>query len=124
MGQRWVRLDAAFARNPKVIDMLADKDGFRAALVYVCALGYCGEQGTDGFVPRGALPFVHGRPRDADLLVKHRLWQAQNGTGWLIPDWAEYQPSTVDTQARSRAARKACCYRWHQQPCGCWDQAS
>lgn len=123
MGQKWVRLDVGFARNPKVLSLLGEKDGHRAALVYLLSLGYCGEQGTDGYVPRQALPLLHGRPKDADLLVTHRLWRA-NGTGWKIPDWAEYQPTSGEEQARSVSARKAACIRWHGDECGCWEEDS
>jgi hypothetical protein len=74
MGLPWVRLDTAFPRNPKILALLEEKDGYRAALVWVCSLAYSGEQGTDGFVPRYALQHLHGRPADAEKLVIHSLW--------------------------------------------------
>jgi len=119
VGQKWVRLDVGFARNPKVLQLLAERGGDHAALVYVLALGYCGEQGTDGYVPAYALPHIHARPRDAALLVTHRLWR-ENGTGWHIKDWAEFQPSSEETRNRGMHARKAACIRWHGDNCGCW----
>lgn len=121
VGQKWVRLDVGFARNPKVLELVSEGPaGYRAALVYVCSLGYCGEQGSDGYIPRHALIHIHGRPKDADLLVTHRLWQA-NGTGWHIRDWAEFQPTSEEERARGRSARKAACVRWHGDNCGCWE---
>ena len=125
MGLPWVRLDCTFPRNPKVLELLAEKDGYRAAFVYLCSLAYSGEQGSDGFIPSFALSHVHGRPRDAELLTACRLWHAaRGGGGWTINDWAEFQQSDAETQARARAAsragRKANCKRWHEQPCDCW----
>jgi hypothetical protein len=136
MGLPWVRLDTAFPRNPKVLALLEEKDGFRAVVVYVCSLAYSGEQGTDGFVPRYALQHLHGRSADAQKLVIHNLWQAvpvsihkasANGngiTGWTIRDWASYQQSTQETQERKASAqaagRKAACARWHEPGCDCW----
>ena len=71
----WVRLDTAFPYNPKLLAMVAEKDGHRAGLVYVCSLGYSGAHGTDGFIPKEALPFIHGRPVDADRLVRNGFWR-------------------------------------------------
>lgn len=119
MGQKWVRLDVGIAGNPKVLGLLAEKDGHRAALVYILGLGYCGEQDTDGYIPSYALARIHGRPKDAALLVTHRLWKL-NGTGWKIPDWAEYQPSSEESMSRAVSARKAACSRWHEPGCECW----
>src|SRR5215469_12795788 len=119
MGQKWVRLDVGFTRNPKVLSLLAERDGYRAALVYICGLGYSGEQGSDGYIPRFALPHIHGRPREAQLLVTHRLW-LENGTGWRIRDWAEFQLTSDENRARAVTARKAACARWHGDDCGCW----
>ena len=107
----WVRLDTAFPYNPKLLAMLAEKDGHRAGLVYVCSLGYAGAHGTDGFIPREALPFVHGRTADARRLVEHGFWQEQPG-GWLIHDWLEFQESNEETNQRRVKAQMAARVRW------------
>jgi hypothetical protein len=107
----WVRLDTAFPYNPKLLAMLAEKDGHRAGLVYVCSLGYSGAHGTDGFIPREALPFVHGRAADAERLVRHGFWHEQPG-GWLIHGWLEFQESSDETQQRRRKAQAAAQARW------------
>lgn len=112
MGLTWVRLDTAFPRNHKLLALLGGREGHRAALAYLCGLAYAGEQGTDGFIPREALPLVHGRPAEAKRLVEVRLWVAEPG-GWLINDWTEYQPSTAETDLRSKKARAAALARWH-----------
>lgn len=127
MGLPWVRLDTSFPRNPKILAMLAERDGYRASFVYLCGLAYSGEQGTDGFIPRYALPLLHGRPKDADALTRHRLWHEQRGSaGWTVNDWAEFQQSSAETAERARhareSARKAACSRWHDAGCGCWQE--
>lgn len=110
---QWVRLDTAFPRNHKVLALLALKDGHRAVVTYVCGLAYAGEQGTDGFIPREALPLLHGRLSEAKQLVGVRLWLAQTG-GWTINGWDEFQPSTEEMKQRSIRARSAAQARWAQ----------
>lgn len=107
----WVRLDTAFPYNPKLLAMLAEKDGHRTALVYLCSLAYSGAHGTDGFIAREALPFIHGRQSDADRLVRHVFWRAQSG-GWLINGWLEFQESSTETQERRKRAQAAAHARW------------
>jgi hypothetical protein len=125
LGLPWVRKDTAFPRNPKVLALIAE-NAWRAVVVYDFGLCYAGEQGTDGFIPRLALPLIHGRPRDAAKLVEARLWHEQPGAGWVINGWAEFQPSSTETQERARKARqsslKANCTRWHEPGCMCWKE--
>ena len=111
MAGPWVRVDAALARNHKVLALLAEKGGDHALNVYVFGLGYCAEQGTDGFVPEIALGTIHGKSRDAELLVKVGMWKFIPG-GYEIPDWAEYQPSSEEAQKRSERAKIAAAARW------------
>lgn len=107
----WVRLDTSFASNPKLLAMVAEKEGHRAGLVYLCGLGYSGAHGTDGFIPREALVFIHGRMADADRLVRHGFWWVQPG-GWLINDWDEFQESSSESQERRARAQAAAMARW------------
>src|SRR6202044_1624276 len=112
------RLDTTFPRNPKLLALLREKDGHRAALVYLCSLAYSGEQGSDGWIPLEALPFLHGRLADSKLLVRHGFWvisagcnagsnakvTEQNGYpqggGWLIHDWEAFQESSDEHKKR------------------------
>lgn len=110
-GLPWVRLDSGIARNHKILALLDMKDGYRAVTSYVFGLGYSGEQGTNGFIPRNALPFIHARATEAQRLVQVGLWHADPG-GWLINDWLEYQPSNEASIARSTRARAAAAARW------------
>jgi hypothetical protein len=107
----WVRLDTSFASNPKLLAMLLEKDGHRAAFVYLCSLGYSGAHGTDGFLIRECLPFIHGRSADAERLVRHGFWREQPG-GWLVHGWDEFQESNTETQARRARAQAAAMARW------------
>jgi hypothetical protein len=104
-------LDVSFPRNPKILALLEERDGYRAAVVYICSLAYVGEQGTDGFVPREALRHIHGRQADAARLTAHRLWVEQPG-GWDINDWAEFQESTDETRQRRIRAQAGAAARW------------
>jgi hypothetical protein len=108
----WVRLDVAFPRNHKVLALAAHRE-YQAITVYVCGLAYSGEQGTDGFIPREALPLLHGRTRDADALCRERLWLPEAG-GWMVNGWEEFQPSTEEMKQRSVRARAAAMARWHR----------
>ena len=127
MGLPWVRLDSNIATHDKIVALLEEKNGVRAAWMYVCALGYSGGHETGGLVKFNVLPFIHGNKQLAQMLVKHRLWEP-DPEGWTIRKWGERQPSVQQT-ARTRAAqslgaRKANCVRWHGDDCGCWQEAS
>ena len=129
-----MRLDCTFPRNPKLLALLAEKDGHRAALVYLCSLSYSGEQGSDGWIPCEALPFLHGRLADSALLVRYGFWvltasgkaksnadsdarvTEQNGYpqggGWLIHDWSDKQESSDENKKRRIRAQAAAAARW------------
>jgi hypothetical protein len=117
----WVRLDSNIGTHDKILSLLCERDGAKAFVLYISALGYSGGHGTDGHIPTYALRTNHGTPRLAGLLVKHRLWE-ENGEGYVIPKWAERQELTFTTDAKSRAARKAACGRWHDEGCMCWKE--
>ena len=111
MALPWVRLDTAFPFNHKILALIAEKDGYRAAFVFVCSFSLCGGQGTDGFISREQLAFIHGREADAEKLVKHALWVPQPG-GWVIPDWAQFQQTSEEAQLRSKRAQSLAEMRW------------
>ena len=125
MGMPWVRLDTGFPHHEKVVQMVADHGdrGRAAGFVYCCALAYCQMHGTDGIVRRAALPFVHGRPRDAALLVEAGLWEP-HPAGWTVRNFTGRQPTAevAEQQLADKrgAARKGNCVRWHRPGCDCW----
>ncbi len=110
MGLPWIRLDTTIADHPKILELVEDK-AFQAAFAHVMAMAYCGKHGTDGFISRSALPFIHARKADADRLVKVGLWHEERG-GWLINGWDEYQLSDDDAKKRRERAQKAAAARW------------
>lgn len=114
-GLPWVRLDAGFPTNPKVIALLELKEGHRAAFVYICSLTYAGQHGTDGLIRVSALPFIHGRRADAQRLVQVRLWHDYPDGGWLINGWDEKQVTDEAKRLRSQIAKKAAAARWHPE---------
>jgi hypothetical protein len=123
MGLPWVRFDTSFPQHDKVVELASVRGGREAGFVYVCGLAYCGQHETDGVVPFGALPFVHGRKKDAELLVAHGLWRP-HPRGWEVVNYLERQPSAATLEQsradRSTAGRKANCARWHKPGCTCW----
>jgi hypothetical protein len=127
MSLPWVRLDTTMPDHPKIIQLVDDyKDGRGTAFIYICSMAYAGRHGTDGFIPKGALARIGGRPVDADRLVQVGLWHKE-GTGWVIHGWAEYQQTNEETQERRRKieelSRKGNCVRWHGEDCGCWRES-
>jgi len=123
----WVRLDSSIASHDKTLALLSDPSPKRwqAMSSYVFALGWSGEHGTDGAIPRAALPFVHGTTATAALLVKHGFWEtAENG--WQVRNYVERQELAVVTEMKRSAqragARRTNCRRYHGPDCGCWQQ--
>lgn len=113
MGLPWVRLDTTLPRNHKILDLLDSRDGYRSAFVYTCALAYSGEQGTGGFIPRSALPFIHARTADMDRLVGVRLLTIdEGGGGWDIHNWSDFQLTSEEIEERAKRARNAARVRW------------
>lgn len=118
----WVRLDSHIASHDKILNLLSDPSPkrFQAAFSYCCALGWSGDQGTDGEIPTVALAFVHGTQTTARLLVKYRLW-TETLTGYSIVNFIERQELAAVTAGKREAARiagqKANCVRWHGPKC-------
>jgi hypothetical protein len=111
MGLPWIRLDTSMPDNPKVLELLAERDGRGVAFVWTCCLTYCGKHGTDGFIPKNAMPFVHGKTSDFARLVAVGLLNSVPG-GWEVHGWAEFQESNEATQARRERAQRAAAVRW------------
>lgn len=122
MGLPWVRIDSHIASHDKILNLLSDPSPKRwqASFAYVCSIGWSGDQGTDGFIPKVALPFVHATDNIARLLVKYRLWD-EALTGWQIHNYADRQELAVVSAAKQEskrmAAEKGNCSRWHGPTC-------
>jgi hypothetical protein len=112
-GLSWVRVDASLASNHKVLALMSEKGGDHALNVFIFGLGHCAQHGTDGFIPAIALGLIHGKPRDAAMLVQVGLWHELPG-GYEVHDYREFQPSDEESQKRSDKARKAAEARWEK----------
>lgn len=114
MGLPWIRLDTAMPDNPKILGLLTEKDGHRAAFVWICCMAYSGKHETDGFIPREAVPRVNGRGADMARLTSVGCLKEVAG-GWLIAGWDEFQVSNEDAQRRREKAQKAAAARWSKE---------
>lgn len=127
MALPWVRLDSHIGSHDKILALLSDTHPkkWQAAFSYVCALGWSGDQGTDGRIPVAALPFIHATKQTARLLVIDRgygpLWR-EDKLGWQIVNFAERQELSIITAGKREASRvagmKGACVRYHKP--GCW----
>lgn len=123
MALPWVRVDSNIASHDKILNLLSDPSAKRwqAAFSYICALGWSGDQGTDGHIPTNALPFIHGTTTTARLLVKWGLWDENRLNGWDIRNFSSRQELAAITagkqEARRVASEKANCKRWHGDLC-------
>lgn len=92
----WTKLDDDFWSHPKVLRV-----GNEAAGAYVRMLSYCGKHLTDGHVEEEVARFIT-KPRILEALAEANFI-SQNGNGWLIPDYLEFNPSRE--QIREKRAR-------------------
>lgn len=117
----WVRLDDGFASHPKMMDA-----GPLGLAMQVAGLCYCNRYLTDGFVPKNVpSSLLHldgvamgmwdngtiGGGHDAhwelivEDLVRAGAWEEIDG-GWLIHDFADYQPSKEQVLEARRQTRE------------------
>jgi hypothetical protein len=126
MSLPWVRLDSNIGTNDKVLELLAEKDGARAFVLYVCSLGYAGGHATDGLVKKQTLPVNHGNERLAQMLVEYGLWEYDEAGGghYRIRNWETRQQTNrvaeAKRDAQQLAAKRTNCIRYHGKECGCW----
>lgn len=122
MGLPWYRADTNFPTHDKVLDLVAfGARGKAAGFVYHCALAQATGNGTDGVIKKSALPFVHGTPAEARLLVEVGMWEVIDG-GWRIKNFGTRQVvgavAQVDEDAlraaRSAAGKKGAEGRWSE----------
>lgn len=95
----WFKLDDRFGNHPKVVQ------AGNAAIGLWCRCGtYCGEHLTDGHIP-AEIARMYGTPREIQTLLTTGLW-VQNGTGYVMPDYLEFNPSKEQVLADRAAARE------------------
>jgi len=110
-GVDWVRTEASIYRNPKVLGLLSQPNGWQTAVVYWFSYGYAGENGATGTIPKLALPIIQGTPKIAQRLIDAGLWEVTS-EGWKIHDYDLYQPDANYIKMRSEAGRKGAAARW------------
>lgn len=99
-GVTWTKLDDSFWSHPKVT-----KAGNEAAGAYARMLSYCGKHLTDGKVPAEIAQFI-ARPKVIEQLQVFSFI-IENGSGFLIPDYLEFNPSKEQVLAeRKKAAER------------------
>lgn len=118
MGLPWARLDTNLPTHDKVLELVGSTPkGKAAGFVYICSLAHAVANGTDGIIRKAALPFIHGTPSDAKLLVIAGLWEVVDGGGWRIKNYGTRQAVGFAQQAlhdtRSAAGRKGAEARWN-----------
>lgn len=99
----WVKLDDRFAGNPKVIAA-----GPEPMWLYVAGLCWCAQNLTDGRIPKAVLPIlstVKRPPACAQRLVEVGLW-IDDGDGYEVHDYLEFQPSKAKVEAEREAAKE------------------
>lgn len=129
-GLQWVRLDSNLHAHDKILRLKAERDGWRAIVVYVQSLGWSGGHGTDGFIPRHVLTILDATDRVCQLLVQVRLWEhaetKDGDRGYRIRNYMEYQELAMVTAMKERDAKirglKGSCKRYHGPNCGCWEE--
>ena len=126
MGLPWVRLDAGLPAHPKTLHALGMRGGKAAMAVYQFSIEWAGGAGTDGHIPRAALPMIHGTRADAAILLEVGLWDPDPaGLGWWIHNFAQRQEVAEISEAKraqsAQAGRKSGCRRrGHPADCICW----
>jgi hypothetical protein len=95
----WFRLDDNFHQHPKVVAA-----GNAAVGLWVRCATYSAQYSTEGHIPLRVARNL-GRAREMQALIDSRLW-VQNGDGFLIPDYLEYNPSAEQVEAARFAARQ------------------
>lgn len=120
MGLPWFRSDTNFPTHDKVIELVGNgMRGKAAGFVYQCALAAQVANGGTGDIKKGQIPFIHGTPADARLLVEVGLWVEIPG-GWRIRNFGTRQVVGMSEQvkedeksaARSEAGKKGAAARW------------
>jgi hypothetical protein len=107
----WVKLDDSFYSHPKVVNA-----GHEAVGLYITALTYASHHLTDGHIPAAWVRQQVGSKTDklsralveAPTGFEHGLW-VENGTGWVIHDYLNYNPSRerILDKRRKDSARKS-----------------
>lgn len=96
----WFKLDENFANHPKV-----NQAGNAAVGLWVRCGTYSAQYLTDGHVP-GNVARNLGKPREIAALLDAGLWvPCDDGDGYVMPDYLDYNPSKEQILAERAANR-------------------
>lgn len=95
----WFRLEDSFYDNPKV-----RRAGNAAVGLWVRCATWSARHLTDGVVAAD-IAHDYGTQREIDRLVTSGLW-TPNGSGFIIPDYLEFNPSAEQVRADRAKARE------------------
>lgn len=95
----WFRLEDSFHHHPKVV-----RAGNAATGLWVRCGTYSAQYLTDGVIPDD-IAHAYGRPREIQTLLDTGLW-VENGTGFLIPDYLDFNPSKAQVEIDRAMARE------------------
>ncbi len=99
----WVRLDDAFPESPKMLAV-----GPLGLALQVRALCYCSRNLTDGVISRHALGILTAGVRRSrvtiEVLLRERVW-AEEGDGYVVLNYLDYQPSKAEIEQKRANAR-------------------
>lgn len=104
----WGKVYGSLHSDPK---WLGATKGAKA--LWITALSWCVDHHkTDGRVPKELLWRLGGHPMEAACLVRQGLWDEVDHDGWVFHDWTDYQRTSAQVEAGSRAGKTAATARW------------
>ena len=102
----WFKADDRICEHPKFIAARA-KGGHAALGVWFHAGTWSNASQTDGFIPSSWV-MLNGADAEAGVLVEVGLWHEDAARdGWVMHDYADYQPTRAELQAKSEQKRSA-----------------
>jgi len=104
----WLKVDDEFPMHEKVTALAEGPCRGDAIALWTCAGCWSSRALKEGFVSNGVVRTFAFHPDAAAELVRVGLWEAVEG-GYQFHDWADYQPSAGQVEARRKAGaeRKA-----------------
>ena len=108
----WFKMDDKFHSSKKLMK-IPKRARFGAAGLWSIAGSWCGEQLTDGFVPKYMLDAWGPPPSASSALVDVGLWAHAEG-GFQFVNWSEYQPTKADVE-RDRARNRERQQAWRER---------
>jgi hypothetical protein len=101
----WARFDDGYTDSPKIVEA-----GPWAELLDVRAIIYAAKHETDGLITRSALKLIsRDIPKPLDrvhALVEVGRWSSNEGGGWWIHDYLDFNPSKAQKSDMRRNARE------------------